>query len=116
MLIEDTFDATIETMHQSITWDSDTRLYYGTSGVTEASPTKNRRFGRGPRGAWMILDVFPAVLCGLILVQDCLSLLKYVLHHLVNWGMICRMKKGELHSELLMRAEWRPHREKPHGA
>ena len=27
------------------------------------------------------------------------------LHHLVNRGMICLMKKGELHSELLMRAE-----------
>jgi len=36
----DTFDATIETMHQSITWDANTRLYYGTSGgVTEVSYT-----------------------------------------------------------------------------
>ena len=46
LLIEDTFDATIETMHQSITWDANTRLYYGTSGgVTEASSIKNGRLG-----------------------------------------------------------------------
>ena len=60
-LIEDTFDATIETMHQSITWDANTRLYYGTSGgVTEAQQT-NDRFGKGPHDLWMILDVYPAV-------------------------------------------------------
>ena len=46
LLIEDTFDATIETMHQSITWDANTRLYYGTSGgVTEARSIKNGRLG-----------------------------------------------------------------------
>ena len=78
LLIEDTFDATIETMHQSITWDANTRLYYGTSGgVTEASSIKNGRLGEAHLmfgWFWMSILLFVVLLDG----PHLLPMLKYV--------------------------------------